>query len=84
MEEREVGSNLCRDTKAIGFLDPCRMCVFSVLIFDTDAASYDGRYPYKILSQNGRQKKEKCIEACLDRRLHFTPLVLSVYRVAVQ
>ena len=39
VEEREVGSNLCRDTKVIGFLDPCRMCVFSVRIFNIDAES---------------------------------------------
>ena len=63
MEEREVGANRCRDTKVIGFLDPCRMCVFSVHIFDTDAASYDGRYPHKILSQNERRKKDKYLEA---------------------
>ena len=54
------------------------MCVFELLILSTDTASYDGRHPHKIMSQHERSKKEKYIEACLERRRHFMPLVFSV------
>ena len=77
-EENKVVADLCGDTRIIGFWDPLRVCVFGILIFDTDADSYYGRHPQKIMSQNNQQKKGKYIEALLDEHRQFTPLVLSV------
>ena len=57
------------------------MCVLNFHIVDTDSKSYDGRHPHKILSHCKWCKKGKYIEDCLERRLHFTPLILSVDRV---
>ena len=42
------------------------MCVFDVLIIDTDAESYDRRNPHKILYQYENKKKEKYLKACLE------------------
>ena len=52
--------------------------MFGVYIFDIDAASYYGRHQHKILSQHERRKKGKYLEACLDIRCHFMPLVFYV------
>ena len=57
------------------------MCVLNICVVDTDAASYDGIHPNKILSQHKRCKKGKYIEACLDKQHHFAPFVFSVYGV---
>ena len=81
MAESGVGTDFHRDTVVIEFWAPRRMCVFDILIFDTDAASYYGRHPQKILSQHERCKKGKYLEACLERQHHFTRLVFYVYRV---
>ena len=53
------------------------MCVFNVIGVGTDSESYDGINPQKTPYHNKR-KKGKCIEACLERRCHFTSLVFSV------
>ena len=57
----------------IGFFDVC--------VVGKYVASYDSRHPHKILSQNERSKKEKYLEACLERRYKFTPIVFSVDRL---
>ena len=83
-EESDVGDDLCRDTGVLGFLDPLSTCVLNVHIVGTDSTSYDGRHPQKILSCRERRKKGKYIEACLERRFHFTTLVLYMDRVMVE
>ena len=79
-EVSEVGADLCGDMGVIIFWYPHSMCVFDISAVETDAAYYDGRHPRKIFPQNKQRKKGKYIEACLERRCHFTPLVLSVYK----
>ena len=57
------------------------MCFFGICVVDTDAESYYGKCPHKILSQHERQKKGKYLEACLERQQHSMMLVLYVYGV---
>ena len=57
------------------------MCVSDVNFVDTDRAYYDGIHPQKSLYQNKWHKKGKYLEALLEQRCYFTPLVLSVDRV---
>ena len=57
------------------------MCVLNICVVDTDVTSYDGRHPNKILSNHKQFKREKYIEACLDKQHHFAPFVFSVYGV---
>ena len=65
----------------VGLQEPHRMCVFDVSVVDTDKKYYDWRHPHKILYQNEWHKKGKYLEALLEQRCYFTPLVLSVDRV---
>jgi hypothetical protein len=48
-----------------------------VRITDTDAKTYRSKDPAKVLAQHKREKKKKYLEACLERRHHFTPFVVS-------
>jgi hypothetical protein len=48
-----------------------------VRITDTDAKTYRSKDPAKVLAQHEREKKKKYLEACLERRRHFTPFVVS-------
>ena len=50
----------------------------SLRVTDTDAKSYCKRTPAKVLESQEKEKKRKYLEACLERRRHFTPFVFSV------
>ena len=63
MEEIEVESDLRRDMGVTGFWDPYRMCVLDFIFVDTDAESYKGKHPHRILSQHKQHKSGKHIEA---------------------
>jgi hypothetical protein len=47
------------------------------IVTDTDAKSYSKRDPAKV-PESQEEKKRKYLEACLERRRHFTPFVCSV------
>ena len=53
-------------------------CVLDIRITDTDANSYKDISSAKVLERAAKAKKEKYLQACLDRRRSFTPLVYSV------
>ena len=53
-------------------------CVLDVRITDTDAKSYASASSEKVLERAAKQKKDKYLNACLERRRSFTPLVYSV------
>ena len=78
-EESEVGAELRGDTGVLVFWALHRMCVFEIFVVDTNEESYEGKHAHRILYQNERRKKGKYIEACLERLLHFIPLVLLVH-----
>ena len=53
-------------------------CIFDSRITQTDAPTYRGKDPAKVLADAESEKKAKYLQACLDRRRHFTPMVYSV------
>jgi hypothetical protein len=66
------------DIATHGFWRRGMTTIFNVRISDTDAASYSGLDPRKVLARQEKSKKEKYGPPCADRRRHFTPLVFSV------
>ena len=54
------------------------MCVFDISVVDTDAESYDGKFPRKILFQPKRHKKGEYLETFIEIQRHFMPLFFSV------
>ena len=53
-------------------------CVLDVCISDTDQPSYKDDSSKKVLEAHVKRKKNKYLQAYLDRRRSFTPLVYSV------
>ena len=74
----EVRQAIRGDVAAHGFWERGTTCIFDIRITDTDAPSYRGRDPAKVLATAEKEKKDKHLDGCLERRRHFTPLVLSV------
>ena len=74
----EVLPELRGDIAAHGFFRRGTTCIFDVRVVDTDAASIRTQDPLKILDRHEKQKKDKYLEACAQRRRHFSPLVFSV------
>ena len=66
------------DIAVHGFWVRGQTCVFDVRISDTEAKSYRAMDPMTVLARGEKQKKDKYLQACLDRRRSFTPLVFSV------
>jgi hypothetical protein len=54
------------------------MAISDVRVRDTDCKSNRGQDPAKILLANETEKRAKYLEAILQRRKHFTPLVFSI------
>ena len=52
-------------------------CIIDVRVTDTDAPTYRNQAPKKVLVSQERQKKRHYLQACLDQRRSFTPLVTS-------
>ena len=55
-----------------------RMAIFDVRITDTSARSYRNTEPQTVIERQEKEKKDKYRDACLQRRMDFTPLVYSV------
>ena len=53
-------------------------CIIDARVTDTDQESYLKQDPAKVLSNQERSKKAKCLEPCLAQRRHFSPFVASV------
>ena len=54
------------------------MCFFDVHVVDMDSDTYTGTQPHKVLKRHEQRKKVKYLEAYLERRQHFTPLLFLV------
>ena len=61
-----------------GFWRRGATAIFDIRVTDTDAPTYRGQDPHKVLARHEKEKKDKYVEPCLARRRHFTPLVFSV------
>ena len=77
-EDMEVGADLRGDTSFLSFWYPRRMCVFDIRVVDTDADTYVGTQPHKVLTHHEQCNKVKYLEAFLECRQHFTPLMFLV------
>ena len=66
------------DVSVYGFYAPGTECVIDVRVTDTSAKSYRKKDPRKVLAAQEKEKKDKYLRKCLERRKHFTPLVFSV------
>jgi hypothetical protein len=66
------------DIAAHGFWRRGTTTIFDVRVTDTDAPSYRGTDPQKVLRRHEKEKKDKYNALCVARRRHFTPLVFSV------
>ena len=53
-------------------------CVLDIRITDTDAKSYYNMTSRKVLEKAAKVKKDKYLDACLERRRSFVPLIYSV------
>ena len=74
----EARPELRGDTSAHGFWRRGTTAIFDARVTDTDAPSYRGTAPIKVLEAQERRKKDQYLEPCLARRRSFTPLVFSV------
>jgi hypothetical protein len=66
------------DVAVHGFWKRGATAIFDIRVTDTDAPTYRGLAPQKVLAKHEKEKKDKYVEHCLARRRHFTPLVFSV------
>ena len=53
-------------------------CIFDVRVTDTSTKSYRKKDLRKVLATQEKEKKDKYLRKCLEKRKHFTPLVFSV------
>jgi len=80
-----VGDGARGDLSAHGLWKRGQTCVLDIKVMDTDAPSYQGTTDsMKVLEKAARQKKAKYLEACLERRRSFMPLVYSVDGMAAK
>ena len=52
--------------------------MFDIIIVNLDTDSYLRMTPEKVLAKVENDNKEKYLQACLERRRNFTPMVYSV------
>ncbi|EJK61733.1 hypothetical protein THAOC_17726, partial [Thalassiosira oceanica] len=57
---------------------PGTKSIFDVRVTDPSAKSYRKKDARKVLETQEKEKKDKYLRKCLERRKHFTPLVFSV------
>ena len=65
------------DVRAHGFWKRGTTAMFNIQIVNLDAGSYLRMTPAKALSKAEKEKKDLYLQACLERRRTFTPMVYS-------
>ena len=66
------------DVACHGFWKRGTTTIFDLRVVDLGAPTYRGSKPQKVLARHEKDKKKKYLDACLERRRHFTPMVYSV------
>ena len=74
----QAGKEARGDDLVRGLWETRCSCVLDICITDTDQPSYNDDSSKKVLEGHVKRKKNKYLQACLDRRRTFTPLVYSV------
>ena len=72
------GDDARGDVKIHGLWEKGSDCILDIRITDTDARSYQSSSSRKVLERAAKEKKDKYLDACLERRRSFVPLVYSV------
>ena len=65
------------DVSDHGFWKRGTAAMFDIRIFNLDAGSYLRMGPEKALAKADKEKKYLYLQACLERRSNFTPMVYS-------
>ena len=65
------------DVSVHGFWKRGTTAMFDIRIFNLDAGSYLRMTPEKALAKAEKEKKDLYLQACLERRRTFTPMVYS-------
>jgi len=73
-----MGDEACVDVLVCGLWDKGSACVLDIRITDTDARSYQNISSAKVLERAAKVKKDEYLDACLDRRRSFMPIVYLV------
>ena len=74
----QAGKESRGDVLVRGLWETVSSCVLDICITDTDQPSYKDQTLKKVLEGHVKKKKDKYLQACLDRRRTLTPLVYSV------
>ena len=74
----EVQAEIRGDVAVHGFWQRGSSAIFDIRVTDTDCPTYRSMDPSKVLARHEKEKKDKYLDACLERRKSFTPLVFSV------
>ena len=74
----QAGKDSCGDVLVHGLWETGSSCVLDICITDTNVTSHADKTSKKVLETYVKRKKDKYLQACLDRRRSFTPLVYSV------
>jgi hypothetical protein len=77
-KEAATGEDERGDLLIRGFWTAGADCILDVGVTDTDLKSCCKQTPFKVSESQEKEKKRKCLGACLEDRRHFTPFVLSV------
>ena len=73
----QVPADSRADVSAHGFWNRGTTAIFNIQIFDLNAFSYLRMTPEKDLAKAEKEKKGLYLQACLERRRNFTPMVYS-------
>ena len=77
----EVLAESRADVSAHGFWKRGTTAMFDIQIFNLYAGSYLPMTPEKAISKVDNEKKDLYLQACLDSRRTFTPMVYSADRI---
>ena len=75
---KTLGPDARGDVMVHGLWKTGQSCVLDVRVSDTDAKSYKSKSSAKVLEAAEKEKKDKYLHACLERRRSFMPLCYSV------
>ncbi len=65
------------DVGVHGFWSRNKECIFDFRVTDLDARSHRNTAPNKVLDNQEKEKKDKYLSACHERRKDFMPMVYS-------
>ena len=74
-EQVKVPAELSADVSDHGFCKRGFTTMFDIRIFNLDTSSYLRMMPEKALAKAEKEKKDLYLQACLERRSTFTPMV---------